>query len=869
VQGINLFLRVKHRPSIKVPFMITYPKKNFHNTLMPPCVFVFHVLNLGNLLYRPLIILATSCIPNLYLSHSRAPTCHIVLHYGSIMRLLHCKDDGTFELTQNLEDDKLPNYAILSHTWLSDDEEVNFEDMVAGIAPQKTAGYRKLQFCGQQAIRDKLKYFWLDTCCIKKESSSELQEAITTMFLWYKRATRCYVYLTDVSFAEATNEGDARCQTNTAPWESAFRCSRWFTRGWTLQELLAPASVEFFSVEGFRLGNKETLKLWVNQITGIPFRALRGEDLSSFSVEERFSWRKNRSTKRKEDNAYCLLGIFNVFMPLMYGEGDYALARLKKEVDVKRAEHLRLDLSSLPVASEPAFSLFDDQVNKPTCLEGTCVELLSRIADWVNAPGDNSVFWLRGKAGTGKSTVARTIARTYHDKGQLGATFFFSKGGGDLSNANWLMTTLALQLATRIPLLRRFIYDAHKEEKDIVDQQIVSQWDKLIFHPMASMSGNFCPSPIVLLIDALDECENENAVQAIPSILATASLLDNVRLRVFITSRETVPVARGFEQVSDTCYTASDHADIPPMILHRDLSLFFESQLSAIAEEHGFEPSWPGRETINRLVVKSEGLFISASNLCRFIKEDKQLAMSRIAEYTSDHHVNGGPDQIYIRLLQESRDSYNGRDKESWGLMQEHILGSVVNLISPLSMRSLATLLNISLDHVKETLGRLNAIFDIPSDLASPIRLHHPTFRDFLLDKNRCTGLGFQVEEKQAHKALADRCVAIMSRTLKRDICGVKRLDIPIEHIEAEHKLHRIPPELQYACMYWLQHYQQSETRFIDDDSVHNFVKEHFLHWLEVMYILGKNSNVPAAVRLYESLLEVRTMKVSKQGSSH
>jgi hypothetical protein len=145
------------------------------------------------------------------------------------------------------------------------------------------------------------------------------------MFRWYREAIKCYVYLDDVSIPDGEDPTERT-------WERAFRNSKWFTRGWTLQELLAPASVEFFSREGQRLGSRSTLEQPIHEITDIPVMALRGTPLSQFSVDERMRWAANRNTKKKEDQAYCLLGIFNLFMPPIYGEGDHAFIRLNKEL---------------------------------------------------------------------------------------------------------------------------------------------------------------------------------------------------------------------------------------------------------------------------------------------------------------------------------------------------------------------------------------------------------------------------------------------------------------------------------------------------------------------------------------------------------
>ena len=182
----------------------------------------------------------------------------------SRMRLLKVNADGSFSLIL-FGPKEIPPYAILSHRW--ETEEVTFEDMMSGVASGK-AGYKKVQFCGEQARGDGLEYFWVDSCCIDKSSSAELSEAINSMFRWYQKAAKCYVYLSDVSTKKHSLSSELL-------WKSAFRRSLWFSRGWTLQELLAPSSVEFFSRDGVRLGNKTSLENEIQQTTGIAVRALR------------------------------------------------------------------------------------------------------------------------------------------------------------------------------------------------------------------------------------------------------------------------------------------------------------------------------------------------------------------------------------------------------------------------------------------------------------------------------------------------------------------------------------------------------------------------------------------------------------------
>jgi hypothetical protein len=252
------------------------------------------------------------------------------------MRLLLLNSDGTFGLTDNLFGTNVPCYAILSHTWGSSAEEVTFQDLINGTGKDK-AGYRKIHFCADQAQRHGLQYFWIDTCCIDKANGAELAEAINSMFRWYKDASRCYVYLSDVSVARSEQNDPS----SSSAWESAFRKSRWFTRGWTLQELLAPNEVQFFDEDGKLLGDKTSLWQWIHEITGIAIPALRGDPLGRFSVEERFEWAKSRQTTRDEDCAYSMLGIFAVFIPPIYGEGKAnALRRLRREIDDSlRSEH--------------------------------------------------------------------------------------------------------------------------------------------------------------------------------------------------------------------------------------------------------------------------------------------------------------------------------------------------------------------------------------------------------------------------------------------------------------------------------------------------------------------------------------------------
>ncbi|KAH7395355.1 hypothetical protein DE146DRAFT_616190 [Phaeosphaeria sp. MPI-PUGE-AT-0046c] len=317
----------------------------------------------------------------------------------AFIRLLRLKSDGSIAFHDTTGSD-VPAYAVLSHTW--EEEEVTFQDMEVSADKSNTtskAGWRKIHFCAKQAAADGLQYFWIDTCCIDKKNAVELSAAINSMFRWYQAAARCYVYLSDVRKASET-DGDGE-------WIQAFRASRWFTRGWTLQELIAPKLVDFFTSEGKRLGNKFSLESNIHDITDISKRALRGDALSSFSITERKSWAKHRQTTIEEDEAYSLIGIFDVSMALIYGERrDQAFRRLEEEIHKLhkgidfRQYTVAVDLGSIPEATQ--FVAREKellQMNQLLC-----------------GHQSRSAIVLHGLGGIGKTQLAVEYVRKYKEK---------------------------------------------------------------------------------------------------------------------------------------------------------------------------------------------------------------------------------------------------------------------------------------------------------------------------------------------------------------------------------------------------------------------------------------------------------------------
>jgi hypothetical protein len=220
-------------------------------------------------------------------------------------------------------------YAILSHTWSQKGDELIYEDLLPQRlkASKKRKQFRKLKYLSEQAERDSLHFIWMDSCCIDKRNSAELTEAINSMYSWYSTAQVCYVYLSDVRKGRGDEE---------------FRRSRWFTRAWTLQELLAPSEVRFYDSEWDYLGSLSDphYTRMVSDITGIDENMLRHKKrLSDFSVAERMSWAAHRQATRVEDRAYSLLGIFDANMPMLYGEGQKAFIRLQEEIIKTSTDH--------------------------------------------------------------------------------------------------------------------------------------------------------------------------------------------------------------------------------------------------------------------------------------------------------------------------------------------------------------------------------------------------------------------------------------------------------------------------------------------------------------------------------------------------
>jgi MoxR-like ATPase len=318
------------------------------------------------------------------------------------MRLLHFVHPDRLVLT-DFHGKSIPQYAILSHRWGG--FEILLEDIGSGAYKEKKDGYRKLQFCAEQAAQDKLQYFWIDTCCIDKWNLWERSRAINSMFLWYKNATRCYVFLSDVSVPTATKT------LQRSSWETSFRASAWFTRGRTLQELIAPVSVEFFSCEGWQIGDKMSLDQLVHEITTIPLAALRNDPLDEFTISERARWSENRKTTEEEDIVYCLLGVLGVSMPTSYGEGkESASRRLQAEIEAANSAPC-----IIPFSQNDRFRELQ----------------LAKLEAKIFGDRQSTRLAIVGPRGTGKSQLALEVAHRTRQKNKNSSVFWVDASNKD------------------------------------------------------------------------------------------------------------------------------------------------------------------------------------------------------------------------------------------------------------------------------------------------------------------------------------------------------------------------------------------------------------------------------------------------------
>jgi hypothetical protein len=456
------------------------------------------------------------------------------------------------------------------------------------------------------------------------------------------------------------------------------------------------------------------------------------------------------------------------------------------------------------------------------------------------------------------------VAAQYHAKGRLAASFFFSRAGGDVSHAGKFITSIAVQLASSIPALKRKICDAILKHSDIASQSLDDQWRELVLGPLSRLENRDSQSRYVLVVDALDECDDQNNVQMILQRLAEVQSLQGVQLRVLLTSRPEVPIQYGFTQVRREEHHDFVLHDIKPAVIEHDIAVFLRHQLGLVRQKYRLEASWPEEGAIARLVQNSGGLFIWAATACRFIEEDSQLAEARLCSLLYQRGSGTLPperklDEIYTTVLANSmRGEYDEVESQMLHEQFRQVVGPIVTMQDPLSVASLAELLGKAVATLRRTLAKLHSVLDVPDADSSVIQLLHPSFRDFLLSPSRCSNPQFHIDQRTVYGEMYKHCLRVMSKHLRRDMCSLQDPGAGIADLSQIEVERHIPPYVQYACRFWVYYCRRSGVNTGSCYDVEVFFRKHFLHWLESLALLSRVSDAVDMVYALESMFPVR-----------
>lgn len=479
------------------------------------------------------------------------------------------------------------------------------------------------------------------------------------------------------------------------------------------------------------------------------------------------------------------------------------------------------------------------------------------------------MFWLSGMAGTGKSTIARTIAETFASHGQLGASFFFKRGEGERGNASRFFTTIATYLATQEPGMLPGIRKALDEDPNISHKTLKEQFENLILQPLLEIKAlSSQTSARVIVIDALDECEREADVRTILQLLARTKDIRPVPLRVMVTSRPEFHIRLGFREMTNGTYQDLILHEVPRSTIEHDIRLFLEHELSEIRNERRLPSEWPSKQQILALVELAVPLFIYAATVCRYIRSkgsNPTTFLAKVLQYqkTSFSQL----DQAYLPILNQLLSEQEDDEKDVWLQTFREIVGSIVVLESPLSTSSLGGLLGIPKEEIQYRLDPLHSVLSIPDNEKAPVRLLHLSFREFLVDPQKQGKIPFWVDEKATHKNLASRCLEVMSKPsgLRQDMCSLPGPGTLRSEIDEARITDSLSPDLLYACRYWIDHLKQSQQEIFDGDTIHLFLKTHFLHWLEAMSLTRESSRCVRLLTDLQKLAHVRLLEYSLQ----
>ncbi|KAH7411657.1 hypothetical protein DE146DRAFT_732098 [Phaeosphaeria sp. MPI-PUGE-AT-0046c] len=714
------------------------------------------------------------------------------------MRLLQLQDSGGISLVEVF--DPLPPYAILSHTWGADDEEVSFRDLM-DMKGEGKPGYQKLNFCGKQAASNGLEYFWVDTCCIDKSSSAELTESINSMFRWYHNSSACFVYMSDVFVGMDGPDKSLQCQQD-------FQKSRWFTRGWTLQELLAPKSVQFFSRDGQLLGDKLSMHQRIHEITRIAHDALRGISLDRFSIEERMSWAVGRTTRREEDEAYSLLGLCGVHMPMIYGEGrQSAFNRLRKEIRYMSElstgnlenDKRRAILDKILVWLEPAdpSSNYEQALKKRQENTGLWFLQSEQYKSWKKL--SQSFLWLHGIPGAGKTILSSTIIADLlqHSYGntQIAVVYFYLDFNDPQKQAvDAMLRSLIAQLSQYSQRISSELIDLFAQCMQRKGQPSIETLLKLSQQLISEFSR------VYLVLDALDECSQRAELM---QVLTTMSLWRPQNTHMLVTSRLERDIEVSIMKFSE----GNTRVILDSAVVDEDIRQYVRQRLAddqALKKWHG-DPDLR-QEIENTLIQGSQGMFRWA--VCQLDTLGKCRTRARLrASLTA---LPPTLEKTYDRVL------CNINEEDS--LYSIRILRWLSFANRPLTVDEIAEAVAVDPDRdpalieeemIEDPMEALDICSSLVAMVADPgdglsestqqyVMLAHYTVKEYLLADRMRTGIAakYNMQYAQSQRILAKACLLYLLQTLE---CASS-----LDDIVTQRKL------LHYCAGHWMHHAKEA-----------------------------------------------------------
>ena len=477
-------------------------------------------------------------------------------------------------------------------------------------------------------------------------------------------------------------------------------------------------------------------------------------------------------------------------------------------------------------------------------MRGTRKAVLWEIERWLAGDVGRRVFWLRGLAGTGKSTIAKTFAEITFASGDLGASFFCSRDFEDRSNLRMIFPTLAFQLAHRHPRFRAELLKVLKANPHTGRESLSAQMGKLIVRPLKATRIR-----TVIIIDALDECRDEKPITAILSILSSyASQIPSVKF--FITGRPETWDNVEFRQ--ESLSEVLKVREINPEAADSDIKRFFRTRLTNLTENRSdctLVEDWPTSSDLGILCKKANGFFIYASTVIKFLASETDLPMRRLGLITSvpDDATRGGGvgvDQLYTRVLEQGFSNVQVEQHHHYSHFQ-HVVGTILLMFNPLSIKAISELLRHDTSHIYTIVQPLRSLLLIPAKIEDPILTFHKSFPDFLMDPDRCKGEQFFVEPAAIHAEILLSCLNLMGERLGRNICNLDDYAI-LSEVEdlATHQKDHIGDALGYACQFWTKHLLgvPSSSPHIQElqRGVDQFFKVQLLYWIEVLALMKR-----------------------------